>query len=74
MKTKKRNGRRLLTAGAGVAAFTAVEGLACGNPVHPRYDPLMDRPPQPTATTAVDAPDAGDSSTDAAPQAPDAAP
>jgi hypothetical protein len=29
--------RRLLTAGVGVVAFTAVEGLACGNPMEPPH-------------------------------------
>ncbi len=42
--------RRLLTASIGVAAFTALEGLACGNPVAPRYE----RVPEPTPTAEPD--------------------
>ena len=48
----KRTKRRLLTAGLGVAAYTALESLACGNPVEPgcpscidaRVDARMDGP------------------------------
>ncbi|MEJ7733764.1 MAG: hypothetical protein WKG00_31785 [Polyangiaceae bacterium] len=49
--------RRILTAGAGLAAFTAVEGLACGNPVEPRYHPT---PEDVTPTATVAAPDTPD--------------
>jgi hypothetical protein len=52
VKTK----RRILTAGAGVAAFTAVEGLACGNPVEPRFHPTDVAPA--ATVSAPDAPDA----------------
>jgi hypothetical protein len=31
--------RKILTAGAGIAVFTALEGLACGNPVAPACPP-----------------------------------
>ncbi len=35
MHETKRGRRRLLSIGAGAVAFTAIEGLACGNPVEP---------------------------------------
>jgi hypothetical protein len=38
MSKPERTKRRILTASAGVVAITAVEGLACGNPVAPRHD------------------------------------
>lgn len=46
-----RSKRRILTAGLGAAAFTALEGLACGNPVEPRCPGsphcMSSQPPEP---------------------------
>jgi hypothetical protein len=53
----KRTKRRILTAGAGVVAFTAFEGLACGNPVAPSYEAPRDEPTV-TPTTSTTAPSA----------------
>jgi len=53
-----RTKRRLLTASVGIAAFTAVEGLACGNPVSPRYE----QRPEPTPATEPALPPATDNS------------
>lgn len=51
MKDRSKTKRRVLTASAGVVAFTAFEGLACGNPVAPSYEvPRND--PTATATEA----------------------
>jgi hypothetical protein len=36
MRDTLKHKRRLLTAGLGIAAYTAFEGLACGNPIEPR--------------------------------------
>jgi hypothetical protein len=61
MREPNRTKRRILTAGAGAAVFTALEGLACGNPVEPgyyngpiSYEPPASRVEQP-AGAAVDA-------------------
>lgn len=35
MSDTKGTKRKILTAGIGIAAYTALEGLACGNPVAP---------------------------------------
>jgi hypothetical protein len=61
--------RRILTAGVGIAAITALEGLACGNPVAPsrhQYDPepepqgyphdAMPADPLPTSDAGVETP------------------
>lgn len=45
MSEPKRTKRRLLSAGAGMVAITAVEGLARGNPVSPRYDMPREQDP-----------------------------
>jgi hypothetical protein len=37
--------RKILTAGAGIAVYTALEGLACGNPVAPGCPPAGCREP-----------------------------
>lgn len=71
-----RTRRRLLTASAGVVAFTAFEGLACGNPVAPAYEKTATSQPSiaptapppssattPPATSASTAPGAVSSST-----------
>lgn len=50
--TRPRTRRRLLGAGLGLAAFTALEGLACGNPLEPRC-PATECPPD---AAIVDAP------------------
>jgi hypothetical protein len=61
MKDPKKTKRRILTAGAGVVAFTAFEGLACGNPVAPAYenrphpDPTVDTTATPPATATATA-------------------
>jgi len=63
MNTKKRGQRRILSASVGLVAFTAVEGLACGNPVEPPRRLPMDEPaqkpdaagPLTNATNATDA-------------------
>lgn len=56
MKTKQTK-RRLLTASAGMVAITALEGIACGNPVAPPIEPPK---PEPTTTAVVPPPaDAG---------------
>lgn len=52
MKDRSKTKRRVLTAGAGVVAFTAFEGLACGNPVAPSYEVPRNDP----TTTATEAP------------------
>ncbi len=63
--------RRVLTAGLGIAAYTALEGLACGNPVEPRCPTQRDCTPD---ARPVDAPppDAGpvDAGIDATPAEP----
>ena len=35
MRDIKQHKRQLLTAGLGLVAYTALEGLACGNPIEP---------------------------------------
>jgi len=59
-----------LTAGAGVAAFTAVEGLACGNPVEPRYHPEPEGAAPPAQVAAPDTPDAAAPASDSGVAAP----
>jgi hypothetical protein len=68
MREIKPSKRKLLTAGLGVAVYTAFEGLACGNPVEPRCPTEMACP-----DARVDAPVDGrvdavvlDAATDAA--------
>ncbi len=65
-----RTRRRLLGAGLGLAAFTALEGLACGNPLEPRcpasecpvdaavVDAPRDAPVDAGVDAEIDAPDA----------------
>lgn len=36
MRKTSKSTRRILSAGVGIAAITALGGLACGNPVEPR--------------------------------------
>lgn len=62
MRELSRAKRRILTAGAGAAVFTALEGLACGNPVEPGYlrdypEPgrPAEAPAEPPSDAAVDA-------------------
>lgn len=59
--------RRILSAGIGVAALTALGGLACGNPVEPRCPPAgcMDA----AVDTVQDAPGDAAEAIDAAAQA-----
>ncbi|MBL0217605.1 MAG: hypothetical protein IPQ07_27490 [Myxococcales bacterium] len=66
-----RTRRRLLGAGLGLAAFTALEGLACGNPLEPRC-PASECPDAAVVDAPRDAPiDAGvDAEIDAAIDAP----
>lgn len=45
LRVMNRPTRRILSAGTGMAAFTALEGLACGNPVSPRYEEQPDQAP-----------------------------
>jgi len=50
--------RKILTAGVGVAAFTALEGLACGNPVAPKcptYESCHAPPPEVIDAAPADA-------------------
>jgi hypothetical protein len=65
MSKPKRMKRRILSAGAGMVAVTAVEGLACGNPVSPGYDmserynlPQEEDPSEATAASASASSDA----------------
>jgi hypothetical protein len=56
--------RTILTAGAGIAVYTALEGLACGNPVAPGCPPAGCHEPVPAeqprdAQPAETASDAG---------------
>lgn len=55
--------RRILTAGVGIAAITALEGLACGNPVAPRCPGhahcVPDAPPSDAPPEDAGVPDAG---------------
>ncbi|MFO0613560.1 MAG: hypothetical protein U0414_13265 [Polyangiaceae bacterium] len=72
MKDPKKTKRRILTAGAGVVAFTAFEGLACGNPVAPAYEVPRDNPPAdatavPSATATGSATTTSSGTTGAAP-------
>jgi len=56
MRDKNRTKRRILTAGAGAAVFTALEGLACGNPVEPPRNPpkqTIEEPPAPSAAPSA---------------------
>lgn len=56
MKDPTKTKRRILTASAGVVAFTAFEGLACGNPVAPSYEiPRNDPGTDVTATATATA-------------------
>ena len=48
----QRTKRRLLAASAGVVAVTALEGIACGNPVAP---PMREPPEQMVPPASVDA-------------------
>ncbi|HZF52686.1 MAG TPA: hypothetical protein VE093_28720 [Polyangiaceae bacterium] len=63
MRELSRAKRRILTASAGAAVFTALEGLACGNPVEPGYlrngpGPMpAEAPAEPPSDAAVDAAD-----------------
>jgi hypothetical protein len=47
--------RKILTAGAGIAVFTALEGLACGNPVAPACPPSGCHEPAQEPAVAQDA-------------------
>lgn len=72
MKDPTKTKRRILTASAGVVAFTAFEGLACGNPVAPSYevprnDPATDVTATATATTAPEAPPSASATTGVGP-------
>ena len=53
--------RKILTAGAGIAVYTALEGLACGNPVAPACPPAGCHEPieQPRDAQAAAATDGG---------------
>ena len=53
MKDPTKTKRRILTASAGVVAFTAFEGLACGNPVAPSYEVPRNDPPADVTATAT---------------------
>lgn len=67
MPERTRTKRRILTASAGAAVFTALEGLACGNPVEPAYfreGPAVDRYPAAQVEPPPDA--AADPGADAA--------
>jgi hypothetical protein len=75
MRELSRAKRRILTASAGAAVFTALEGLACGNPVEPGYlrnypEPAgpAEVPAEPPSDAAVDAVD--DAAVDAGADAP----
>ncbi len=61
MREPKRTKRRILTAGIGVAAFTALEGIACGNPVAPRWE----TPPRAYSDVAPPVDDRADAGADA---------
>ena len=56
MKDPTKTRRRILTASAGVVAFTAFEGLACGNPVAPSYEQRNQPTPEVTATATTTTP------------------
>ena len=57
--------RPLLVVGAGAIVITALEGIACGNPVSPKHrvpmevpkDAAPDSPEMPTADGGVDTPE-----------------
>jgi hypothetical protein len=63
MSNAKRTRRRLLSAGVGAVAFTALEGLACGNPLEPR---CPDGSTTCESDARSDAPDVVDAGVDAA--------
>jgi hypothetical protein len=62
--------RRLLTAGVGVVAITAVEGLACGNPMEPAHVREFHET-QPVESAAVEAGSAVEAATVSATDASD---
>jgi hypothetical protein len=71
MRDIKQHKRRLLTASLGLAAYTAFEGLACGNPVEPGCPETGTCPDAQVDASMRDASDAAvvDADIDAAPDA-----
>jgi hypothetical protein len=57
MGEPKRVKRRILSAGAGMVTITALEGLACGNPVAPRHDMPHEQDPEKVEQPGEDAVD-----------------
>lgn len=67
MSKPDRSTRRILSAGVGVAAITALAGLACGNPVEPCAPSTC----EPVDAATIDGPPGDGPNEDALPDAPE---